>query len=172
MNPLLIQRPATGLLDLLGLKAMGQGPVQLAETVALTLADCVDYYVATRRSTIAANTPVVMAANTQYTVSGVTVPAGEIWLVYAFAATLDTATAAATAIRFTGGFARANAIGTMIPLVDTASAQASDNDVKSSVFTRPLIWLPGDTGIVFAHAVTGAPNVRGRIIVDAARLTL
>lgn len=172
MDPLLIQRPPTGLLDLLGLKAMGQGPVQLNETVSCTVADCVDYYVATRRTTVSANTPVVMAANTQYTVTGVVVPAGEIWLVYAFACTLDTATAAATAIRWTGGYAKQSAIGTMIPLVDTASAGASDNDVKATVFSRPFIWLPGDTGIVFAHAVTGAPNVRGRIIVDVARLTL
>lgn len=170
-DPLLIQRPPTGLLDLLGLKAMGQGPIQLAETVACTLADCVDYYVANRRTSVSGVTGVAMVANTSYTVPAILVPAGEIWFVYGLSINLNVATAAATAIRFWGGYQLA-ASTNVVTVGDTLTIGASDNGSLGVIFSRPLIWLPGTQGYLITGAVTGVPNAAGRMTLDVARLTL
>lgn len=171
MDPLLIQRPPTGLLDLLGLKAMGQGPILLNETVTATLADCVDYYVANRRSTVAGSTGVAMVANTSYPVAACTVPAGEIWLVYAAAATLLAATAAGTAIRFWLSLGRTSS-AFPVAITETVSVGASDNGTAVVVNQRPAVWLPGDVATIQTGAVTGVPGANGRVVMDVARLTL
>lgn len=170
-DPLLIQRPPTGLLDLLGLKAMGQGPIQLAETVSCTLADCVDYYLANRRTTVSGVTGVALAATTSYAVSAVAVPSGEIWFVYGFSVVLNAPTAAATSIRFWGGFQRSNSSNLMV-LTEEVTANATDNAAACNIFTRPLIWMPGDTAYIQTGAATGVPGATGRVTLDVARLTL
>lgn len=171
MNPLLIQRPATGVLDLLGTKAMGQGPVLLAETVAMTLADCVDYYTANRRSTLVANTAAAVTANNQQAINGLTVPFGELWLVYSITAQLAGPTAAATGATYWGGFFRASVTNTMIPLTDTVTAGASDNVAATRVFERPHVLSPGDQCCFRTGAVTGVPGVAGQIVLDLVRLS-
>lgn len=170
-GPLDIQRVPAGLLDLLGLKAMGLGPVQLNESVSATLADCVDYYVAPRRVTVAGSTAVPMVANTTYAITSVAVPASELWLVYAFSVQLSVATAAATAINFWGALQRSSS-SFPVPLTSTVTVGALDNGAAAAVFTRPLVWMPGDTPQIVSGAVTGVPNANGRVLIDCAKLTL
>jgi len=171
-TPLLIQRPPIGLLDLLGLKAMGQGPVQLAETVACTLADCVDYYLCSRRQHLTALTGVAMVANTNYSLATLAVPSGEIWFLYAMSVYTNTATAAATSVKFRGGYTFTASSSTPVWLTPDAEALASDQASASVHFERPLIWMPGAAGIIQTGAVTGIPNAQGRMVLDVARLTL
>jgi len=170
VDPLLIQRPPFGLLDLLGLKGVGQAPVQLAETVIATLADCVDYYLVNRRETVQGSTGVAMVANTTYTI--VTVPASELWFCYGVSVRLSAATAAATAIRFWGHYAYQNSSGFPNVLTDTISVGASDNGAAFSTFSRPMLFGPGVVFGISTGAVTGVPGATGRITLDIARLTL
>lgn len=171
-DPLLIQRPPTGLLDLLGLKAMGAGPIQLADTVGCTLADCVDYYLCARRQHLTSTTGVAMVANTNYQLASLTVPAGEIWFIYAMSVCLDTPSAAATAIRFFGGFSFTATVATPVYLTNIVDAGASDTAATSRTFERPLIWMPGCAAVIRTGAVTGIPGALGRMTLDVARLTL
>jgi hypothetical protein len=172
VEPLLIQRPPTGLLDLLGLKAMGQGPVQLNETVTATLADCVDYYLCARRQHLTATTGVAMVANTNYSLATLAVPSGEIWFLYAMSVHTAGPTAAATSVKFRGGYTFTASSTTPIWLTADTEALATDQASASVKFERPLIWMPGAAGIIQTGAVTGIPNALGRMTIDVARLTL
>jgi len=170
VDPLLIQRPPFGLPDLLGLKGVGQAPIRLAETISATLADCVDYYLVSRRETVTGTTGVAMVANTAYTC--VTVPASEIWFVYNFTVRLSAATAAATAIRFWGTYAFQTSSGFPIPLTETVAVGASDNGAASRSFARPMLFGPGCVFGISSGAVTGVPGASGRVTIDACKLTL
>jgi len=172
VEPLLIQRPPTGLLDLLGLKAMGQTPIVLTDSVTATLADCVDYYLANRRVVLSGTTGVAMVANTNYGLASLTVPAGELWFIYAFSVSLNVPTAAATSVKFRGGYIQQPMAGTPIFLTQDCEALASDQATASVSFTRPYLWIPGCQPLVQTGAVTGIPGSQGRVTIDVARLIL
>lgn len=172
MDPLLIQRPPTGLLDLLGVKAMGQAPVALNPTVTATLADCVDYYLASRRQILSTTTGVAMVANTNYQLASAQVPSNEIWFIYNMTVSTDTPTAAATSVKFRGGYTVTAASSTPIFLTPEAEALATDTVQANATFSRPYIWMPGNMGIIRSGAVTGIPGSLGRMTLDLARLTL
>jgi len=171
-EPLLIQRPPIGLLDLLGLKAMGQTPIQLADTVGCTLADCVDYYLCSRRQHLSSLTGVAMVANTNYQLASLTVPAGEIWFLYAMCVHTNVPTAAATSVKFRGGYTLTASSTTPVWLTPDVEALASDQVTSSVKFERPLIWMPGAAALIQTGAVTGIPGAQGRMTLDVARLTL
>lgn len=171
MDPLLIQRAPYGLLDLLGLKGVGQAPINLNPQVTATLADCVDYYLAPLKQVLTGQT-IALASSGSFAATGLTVPPGQIWFAYAFAVRLSNLTAAASSITFWGGFAKQNAAGTVIPLTRSITVGAGDNGADAVVFTRPYIFMPGDIMSVATGGLTGAPGVAGVIRLDAAILTL
>lgn len=79
-GPLTIQRVATGLADLLGLRATGQLPANLAETVAATV-DIWPLYGLDRQAAKTGTSAAIGAVGTIFPSVGAptTVPAGEIW---------------------------------------------------------------------------------------------
>lgn len=166
-----IQRFPTGLLELLGMKGTGDTPHELASNISGSL-DLMGAYLAQRRVSIAGQSAIAMTGNGSYSAIGMLVPATELWFVYNVSVRLTPNTAAASSIRFWGGFQRQAAAGVYHPLTDVVNVGATDNGVGYTHFEQPAIFLPGDQFYIFTGATTGIPGSNGILALDVARLSL
>lgn len=171
-GPLDIQRLPYGLVDLLGMKGSGATPHALNPSIAVTLADAADYYLAPRREILTALSAVAFAAVGWVSAVGLGPASGEAWLVYNVTASVNQATAAATAVKFAGTISKQAGGSQDVQVTETVTLGATDWDGRSRVFERPLIMLPGDVLGFRVFTITGAPGSRGRITVDAARVLI
>jgi hypothetical protein len=171
-GPLDIQRFPYGLVDLLGMKGSGDTPHTLAQDIAVTLADGADYYLAPRREIVTALSAIAFAATGWVSAVGLGPAAGECWLVYNVTASVNQATAAATAVRFCGTISKNGGLSQDVQVTESMSLVATDWDGRGRSFERPLVMLPGDVFGFRVFTITGAPNCRGRITADIARLIL
>lgn len=171
-GPLDIQRLPYGLVDLLGMKGSGSTPYALAEAIAVTLADGADYYLAPRREIVTALSAIAFSLTGWVSATSLGPAPGEAWMVYNVTASLNQATAAATAVKFCGTYSKQGGLSQDVQITNTINVGATDWDGASREFERPMIMLPGDVFGFRVFTITGAPGSRGRITADIARLTL
>lgn len=152
-----IQRFPKGLIDLLGMRATGDTPNQLAAQIAGELA-LKDEYLFDRligyRAAVGAG---LINATGSFSLTLGTVPPGQLWYVYGWSIEV-TAPAPATGLTITLGFARGaanvrNYVGPAQRLIATEGA------AWGVWFETPLILGPGDTPVAYVSSVTGVPNV-------------
>lgn len=154
------------------MKGSGDTPHQLAGEIRVTLADGADYYLAPRREIIVGDTAINLAAAGYFAAVGLAVPAGQVWLLYNITTCVDTATAAATAVKFWGGYTKNSGLSSDVQLTEPISLGAADFSSAYRAFERPGIFLPGDSFGVRCGTITGVPAVKGRVKLDIARITL
>jgi len=155
-GPQSIQRYPRGLIDLLGMRATGDTPQELAQSVIGNL-ELLEFYLADRLIPNASVGAAPMNAVGDFAIAGLTVPSREIWLVYEVTLTSGT-TAAATAVTATAGLMRNVGSGNVysaLTMPSTAGAAAQLN--VGSKFDRPVMALPGNVFNVRCSAVTGVP---------------
>lgn len=157
-----IQRPARGLVDLLGLKSTGDSPRMIGAEISGKL-ELLDLYLADRRTTtqnIAASTITAVGFKPIGQLAASIPQPGYLFFVYSIMVTLRTQAASSWegAIvvmpqRFVGlqGY-------TYIASNPWPTA-ALENLVLGRYFERPLIMQPGDTIGVMTSAVTGTIEV-------------
>jgi len=162
-GPLTIQRFPKGLIEILGMRATGDTPAQLAQDVSGDL-DLLDFYLLDRcqdRLITSISIPAVGEINMGTTAG----PApGFIWLVYDLAVRLPTP-AAASSIQCVWGIQRTASAMTMIEGLRSPVVLPGDTFDAAKHFEKPLIMRPGDLVGVATRIFTGAPGIAtsGRI---------
>ena len=166
-----IQRFPKGLIDLLGMRATGDTPHQLAQQL-LPVLDQLDYYLFDRLEVLIAPTSIAVPGIGNVTFVGTTVPQNQLWMLYDYSVILPT-TAAASAIKATPGvFRGGNGATGFVALVDQLSAGALEGDCKGRHFERPVIVGPGQIFSLQCTTFTGAPAVTPTATLYFARVGL
>lgn len=148
-----IQRFPKGLIDLLGMRATGDTPHQLAQQTIPTL-EVTDYYLSDRVVGLSVQPAGPLAATGFVSAVNSAVPAGEQWLVYSAAMILP-AIAAATAIKTALVIRRAFAAYQV--LAATGQVPAGEGFIGGITFERPMIMRSGDDLGFFTTNLTGVP---------------
>lgn len=157
-GPLDIQRVPRGLVELLGMRASGDSPPQLAQQIIGSL-ELTDMFLADRMRLTSFSSGVALALGTSITSTG---PGpGFMWLVYQISYVFPTAVAAAASIRTHLGIARQSIVTNIVNLPDMGSGLVPAGDTASCGvnFERPLVMVPGDNLGWRTTVVTGAPAV-------------
>lgn len=167
-GPLDIQRFPRALLDLLGLKATGDTPHTMGDSVVGTV-DLSIHYPIDRTISLVSGTTSIAAAQTGYPQPGTNntfyVPSGEIWSVLGVSMWLTTA-AVTTATSVNIGIWRGNAppgpgVLNSEWLFDTPFDLAASSFKKIGKTWRfGDLWMQaGDAMIMTADAITGTPSL-------------
>jgi len=166
-----IQRYPRGLIDLLGMRATGDTPHQLAQTTVPQI-DLLDMYLADRCFGVTFNASGVVAALGNLTFTGAAVPQGEMWLLYE-ASVFTGVCAAATSCtvvpfvaRSQSGLAQAEAL--CPPLVAGTAGSA----LGGVHYERPSVLMPGHQFGLQITAIVGAPGVTPILNLYFARLAV
>lgn len=157
-GPLDIQRPATGLIDLLGLRTQANSPSLMADAVVGQL-DLLDLFVLSRRSSTSSITAAAISGNgwaAFNALPAVSIAPGTAWLLYS-AMTQYTVPAAST---WSGAFCVRRASYNSqrgYTLIDktTRLLAAAESTFLGAYFERPLILLPGDELGLLTTGFTG-----------------
>lgn len=169
-GPMDIQRYPTGLIDLLGMRATGETPHQLANGIAGNL-DLTDFYLYDRVQTQVGQSPVAIGAVgfLANSTGATTIPQGEMWVL--FDATLRVpAIAAATALTLSLVVQRATTGWLM--LTDELVLPASTGGLKGYRHSSPVLLRSGDVFGTYATNVTGVPGQQAFTTVSYAVLRL
>jgi hypothetical protein len=151
-----IQRYPRGLIDLLGMRATGDTPHTLDQSVTGSL-ELLELYINDRMIPNASVAPGNLAAIGNVQIPGLTVPDRELWLIMELTVYIP-AIAAATACKFNGGILRARGSGNVYScLTDTVSVAANEQGYVGQKFERPVIALPGNVIALQCTQITGAP---------------
>lgn len=151
-----IQRYPRGLIDLLGMRATGDTPHQLAQEQT-GIVDCTDYYTNDRMQTRNGATSIAINATGTFAFVNVAPSAGEMWLVYGAVVNVG-ALAAATALGLTPVVSRSNTTFP-IPWADPQRIPALEGLMWGRTFERPIIVRPGDNFSINCWQITGVPGV-------------
>lgn len=155
-----IQRPATGLPDLLGMKATGLSPVDLAPMLSATI-DITDLYTARRMlyASVSGN-PNLTTINSIS--RGPQVPFGEMWQVWNIG--VETAAlGAGISFRLQMLMLLTNNGGNFIHIGQPETYTTGQKVRMGYQFTRPMILGPGDDISVVPIDSIGSPNVNPTI---------
>lgn len=155
-GPQSIQRFPKGLIDLLGMRATGDTPHELGQTISGELG-LKDEYLFDRLQGIRASPAVAQNANGDYTFQTMTVPSGNIWYLYGLSCEA-TAPAAASTINLTLRIAR-NGLNVRNLIGPTVRMTVGESYAWGEWWQSPIILGPNETLGLFASGVTGAPNV-------------
>ena len=167
-GPLDIQRLPKGLIDLLGMRATGDTPHQLAQSTIAQL-EVTDYYLSDRVVGLSVQPAAALAATGFSLGVGSAVPAGEQWMVYSAAIIVPTI-AAATALKTSLVIRRAFAAYQV--LVATPQIPASEGFIGGVTFERPMVMRSGDDLGCFTVNLTGVPASTPTLYLAFARLTV
>lgn len=178
-GPLDIQRPARGLVDLLGLRATGDSPHQMADAVSGVL-DLLDMYLIDRRTSTMTLTSAAVSANGILNFNALPalqpLPPGQAIAVYSVALEYTVAAAAtwsgAVLVRravFESLQGHTWCCGTDPGAV--IGGAAAITITLGAYFARPLLLLPGDQFALWTKNFTGVGSF-GSLYVDYARVSL
>jgi len=157
-GPLTIQRFPKGLIEILGMRATGDTPAQLAQDVSGDL-DLLDFYLLDRCRDLSITTGVAIASAGFTTMGTASGPgAGFIWLVYSISVQFGAVAAAATLQSQVGISRSANSL-VGLPGMDTPLLVAGASAQVAVYFEKPLIMRPGDLVAIQTTILTGAPAV-------------
>jgi len=157
-GPLTIQRFPKGLIEILGMRATGDTPAQLAQDVSGDL-DLMDHYLLDRCRDLAITTGVAIPAAGVTTMGTASGPgAGFIWLVYDIWVQFGAVAAAATLQSIVGIQRSANSL-VGLPGMATGILVAGASSQVAVHFEKPLIMRPGDLVAIQTTIFTGAPAV-------------
>lgn len=165
-GPFDIQRYPKGVIDLLGMRATGDTPNQLASSTAPVI-EMTDYYLTDRVVGLALSPAAPLAAIGFAPAVGSAVPAGEQWMVYSAAMILP-AIAAATAIKT--AFVIRRAFAAYQVMVETPQIPAGEGFIGGLTFERPMVMRSGDDFGCFTVNITGAPASTPTLYLAFARL--
>jgi len=164
-GPLTIQRFPKGLIEILGMRATGDTPAQLAQDVSGSI-DLIDHYLLDRtQDKLLTSISIPAVGEINMGVAGVAGPLpGFIWLVYDLAVRLPTP-AAASSIQCVWGIQRTAGAMTMLQGLRSPVVLPGDTFDAAIHFEKPLIMRPGDVVGVATRIFTGAPGIAssGRI---------
>lgn len=170
-GPQAIQRYPRGLIDLLGMRATGDTPHLLDNSVGGSL-EMLEFYLADRLVPNAAQASAAVTVVGDLPISGLIVPARELWLIYECTLTSGT-TAAATGFTATAGILRNVGSGNVYSaLTDPQAVGASSQANVGAKFDRPVLALPGSQFNVRVSSVTGAPAATPSVTLFFASLGL
>lgn len=164
-----IQRYPRGLIDLLGMRATGDTPHQLAQTTVAQL-ELLDFYLTDRCEGVTFNASGVVAALGNLTFTGAQVPQGQMWMLYEASVFTGVCAAATSATvvpfiaRSQSGLAIAEAI--CPPLVAGIAGSA----LGGAHYIRPTLLMPGHQFGLQITAITGAPGITPILNLYFARL--
>jgi len=165
-----IQRYPRGLIDLLGMRATGDTPHQLAAQTMPQI-DLLDFYLNDRLEVLSQTIAAAPAALGNFQFQNSAVPQGQMWAVYDIAVNCGGVVAAATSITFSPVvFRNQSIVGNAVIAGPTATATAGQNILSGSHYERPVLVLPGQSFGVQVQAITGAPGVPFQITAWFARL--
>jgi len=153
---MVVQRPATGFLDLFGLKSTGESPPIISNELSAVV-DAIDLYTADRRRYITAAGTNNFNGVTGTPSLGPQVPAGEMWLVYAMGCQTGFVPAGVT-FRASLGVLHRNS--NFYTFAESFTQTATDLTRMAKNFERPLILNAGDRigGVVTSWAGAGSMN--------------
>lgn len=155
MDTVRLQRYPLGLLGLLDLKDMGQGPSEFRRDLT-TVIDATPFYLASRPS---ANSGQALAVNATgfFAAAGLTITEQTVWVIQRMSARPSAALAAGVSIRYRLAISRA-AGNNIVALPNTASG--APTEFPNCAVDGPLLLLPGDAlGIWVEQIAGGAINV-------------
>jgi hypothetical protein len=155
-----IQRFPKGLIDLLGMRATGDTPRQLAQTTAPNI-DLKTEYLLDRTTLRGFSAGIAPAGNGLFTGGAASGPAaGFMWYVFAAGFYTPTAIAAAATAAYALGIQNSSAT-IHLPLTDcsTPVLTAGQQWIGGGYFDRPYLMQPGDLFAWRVIGLTGAPGV-------------
>jgi hypothetical protein len=153
-----IQRYPRGLIDLLGMRATGETPHELARQTAPVL-DLWDLYLADRCELYSVPTAAATTVVGGQAFPLAQVPDREVWFLYEASLRVP-ATAAATLLQQNLCIFRQNGLVTLpLALTGTMRVPALEGGLVGVHFNKPLMMLPGNALGVWTSAITGAPAV-------------
>lgn len=158
--PGLIQRPARGLVDLLGMKATGASPPLLGDSVAATLPLKYEYLL--DRLQFAQHTTGIAIPGVGVATAGAASGPSSGFLRYVFGVDYGTtAVAAAATIQFHLGAARGGSttVACLFPGMDSGLLSAGQAASKAIWFSDPMIMQAGDILAYRTIIYTGAPAI-------------
>jgi hypothetical protein len=150
-----IQRYPKGLIDLLGMRATGDTPHQLAQQTSPDI-DMLDFYLADRGEVLEATTPAVVALGNQSFV-GARVPSGQMWLIYELSFIVPPIAAASTLDASLVLYRNSTANAFAIALGPRVTLAASTGGCDGIHFEKPLVLMPDQSIGLRASILTGAP---------------
>jgi hypothetical protein len=155
-GPLTIQRFPKGLIDLLGMRATGDTPAQLAQDVGGSL-ELQDLYLFDRLIGQRTGTAVAINALGNFAFLNQSVPDGRLRFLYGLSVEVP-APAAATALTLVltvnrGAANVRNFVGPSTKLI------AGEGNAWGAWFGPPMLLGPGDSTSIYCSQVTGAPAV-------------
>jgi hypothetical protein len=153
-----IQRVPRGLIDLLGMRATGQTPAQLDATVNGQI-ELLEFYL-NERFVIATQTGSIVISPGLTGFNSLTVPNGQLWLLYQMTFS-SVSSAAGTGAICTGGITRQYLTGgNYFALTNVFEWGPLAQLNIGANFTRPVIMQPGDQVNLRTSAIlTAAPSV-------------
>jgi hypothetical protein len=162
-----IQRFPKGLIDLLGMRATGETPAQLAQQVISNI-EVLDLYLLDRLSTFQISTAAITATG-NVLFPNTTVPNGEIWWVYELSYQLPSL-AAATSLQTNLCVYRSQA-STNLPLAlgPAQTTPALFGNQWGIHFENPLIMTAGQSVGIYTSQITGAPGSAPQLTMHFAR---
>lgn len=159
-GPQSIQRYPTGLIDLLGMRATGDTPHEIANIIGGSI-DLLNLYAIDRLVCRQSGTAIAIAALGYLGINTAPIgpPPGTLWLIYHGAISCVPVAAGATlgcslVIRRQAGVNIYDQIGPALDMVATQGGHASEH-----FWDAPLLMRPGDEFGVWTHTFTGAPAV-------------
>jgi hypothetical protein len=165
-----IQRYPRGLIDLLGMRATGDTPHQLAAQTMPNI-DLLDFYLNDRCEVFSAAIAVAPAALGNFQFAGSAVPQGQMWALYDVTVNCGGVVAAAASITFSPVIFRNQAVvGNGVVVGPVTTATTGQNLASGSHFERPNLIIAGQSFGVQVHAITGVPGVLFQITAWFARL--
>jgi len=167
-----IQRYPTGLIDLLGMRATGETPHNLAQDISASV-DALDFYLWDRRVTLVGQSPVAISAVgwLANTTGATTIPQGEMWMLYDCSLRLPPI-AAATAISISLVVQRQGPAAAWFPLTEEMVLPASTGGLRGFKRDQPLLLQPGDQFGTYCSSITGVPGSQAFTNVSFAVLRL
>jgi hypothetical protein len=154
-----IQRYPTGLIDLLGMRATGQTPSQLAGEISGSI-EVGELYLFNRRVTQVGQSPVAIGAVgfLANTTGATVVPQGEMWVLFDCTMRVPVI-AAATALNLSLVVQRpADGTSAWFMLTEELRLTASTGGLAGYRHSKPMLLQPGDTFGTYATLVTGVPG--------------
>lgn len=151
-----IQRYPRGLIDLLGMRATGETPHQLAMSTSPQL-ELLDFYLADRCVGVTFTGSAAVTALGNLTFTGSTVPQGEMWLLYEATVFLSPC-AAATRCTIVPFIARSQAgLAQAEVICDPIVTAIAGSGMGGRHYERPTILMPGHQFGVQVVDIVGAP---------------
>jgi hypothetical protein len=161
-NSMMIQRVATGFLDLFDLKATGESPPLISNEL-VAMVNVLDMFTVSRRQYVTAVGTQAIGGTTNIPSLGPTVPNSSIWLVHDLFLTVPTAAPAGVTYKVKPGYLFFGF--SFVPLGVETNVAVGESLWAGQHFDQPLVLGPGSRLAGIQTAFTGAPaltlNING-----------